>query len=70
MNLDLAGQTAVVTGGSNCIGLAIVTALAACGARVVAGAKQSSAELDELVQAGGVQAVEVDLAGFSTWAVR
>jgi NAD(P)-dependent dehydrogenase (short-subunit alcohol dehydrogenase family) len=40
-----------------------VRALAGSGARVIAGAKTSSADLDELARAGQVQAVEVDLAG-------
>jgi NAD(P)-dependent dehydrogenase (short-subunit alcohol dehydrogenase family) len=62
MELGLAGKTAVVTGGSKGIGLAIVRALAGSGARVIAGAKQSSAGLDELARSGQVQAVEVDLA--------
>jgi NAD(P)-dependent dehydrogenase (short-subunit alcohol dehydrogenase family) len=62
MNPDLTGQTAVVTGGSKGIGLAIVRALAGRGAHVIAGAKQSSAELDQLVRTGHVRAVEVDLA--------
>jgi len=62
MNPDLTGQTAVVTGGSKGIGLAIVRALAGRGARVTAGAKQSSAELDELARTGHVRVVEVDLA--------
>jgi NAD(P)-dependent dehydrogenase (short-subunit alcohol dehydrogenase family) len=65
MDPDLTGQTAVVTGGSKGIGLAIARALADSGAHVIAGAKQSSAELEELAAAGHVRAVEVDLAAAS-----
>ena len=45
MDLDLAGRSAVVTGGSKGIGLAIVRGLAAAGARVTVGARESSAGL-------------------------
>jgi NAD(P)-dependent dehydrogenase (short-subunit alcohol dehydrogenase family) len=62
MDLDLAGKTAVVTGGSKGIGLAIVRALARSGVHVVTGAKQTSADLDELAETGQVQAIAVDLA--------
>jgi NAD(P)-dependent dehydrogenase (short-subunit alcohol dehydrogenase family) len=62
MNIDLSGQTAVVTGASRGIGLAVVRSLAASGARVTAGARKSSAELDQLVAAGGVQVLAADLA--------
>jgi len=62
MDLDLAGQTAVVTGGSKGIGLAVVGALAGAGVHVVTGAKHSSADLDELTPSGQVQVVTVDLA--------
>jgi NAD(P)-dependent dehydrogenase (short-subunit alcohol dehydrogenase family) len=58
VELDLKGKTAVVTGASRGIGLAIVRALAAEGVNVVAGARHSSPELAEL----GVRVVEVDLA--------
>jgi NAD(P)-dependent dehydrogenase (short-subunit alcohol dehydrogenase family) len=49
----------VVTGASKGIGLAVVNALTAGGARVVAGARRTS---PELAKSGQVEAVEVDLA--------
>jgi NAD(P)-dependent dehydrogenase (short-subunit alcohol dehydrogenase family) len=62
MDVGMAGKVAVVTGASRGIGLAITQALVAEGASVVVEARKSSAELDELVRAGQVQVVEVDLA--------
>jgi NAD(P)-dependent dehydrogenase (short-subunit alcohol dehydrogenase family) len=62
MDLGLAGKTAVVTGASKGIGLAVVRGLAAGGAHVVAGARESSAGLDELERAGQVRTVLTDLA--------
>jgi NAD(P)-dependent dehydrogenase (short-subunit alcohol dehydrogenase family) len=47
MELDFAGKTAVVTGASRGIGLAIVQALVAEGVRVVAGARNITPELKE-----------------------
>jgi NAD(P)-dependent dehydrogenase (short-subunit alcohol dehydrogenase family) len=61
MQLELEGKVAVVTGASRGIGLAAARALAAEGARVVAGARASSAELDALVEAAPVEFVAVDL---------
>ena len=61
MNLDLDGRTAIVTGASRGIGLAIVRTLAAEGAHVVAGARRPSDELTALTEAGGVEFVAVDL---------
>jgi len=48
MDLRLSGKTAVVTGASRGIGLAITRALLGEGVRVVAAARQDSAELREL----------------------
>jgi NAD(P)-dependent dehydrogenase (short-subunit alcohol dehydrogenase family) len=62
MNVDLSGQTAVVTGASRGIGLAVTRALAASGARVIAGALHSSPELAELASGGTVIVGELDLA--------
>src|SRR5580658_8719217 len=62
MDLRLNGQSAIVTGASRGIGLAVTRGLVAEGVRVTAGALKSSAELDELAGAGLVLVVEVDLA--------
>lgn len=62
MDLGLEGRVAVVTGASRGIGLAVVAALAGEGVRVVAGARASSPELDELAKTSTVEVVEVDLA--------
>lgn len=62
MDLGLSGKIAVVTGASKGIGLAICGALAAEGARVVAGSRHGSPELDRLAAQGGVTSVLVDLA--------
>jgi NAD(P)-dependent dehydrogenase (short-subunit alcohol dehydrogenase family) len=58
MDLNLQGKTAVVTGASKGIGLAIVKALVAEGVSVVAGARRSTPELEALEN---VTIVTVDL---------
>ncbi|OHV45420.1 MULTISPECIES: SDR family NAD(P)-dependent oxidoreductase [unclassified Pseudofrankia] len=63
MDMGLRGRTAVVTGASRGIGLAVARALVAEGAMVVAGSRASSAQLDELVAGGQAESVLVDLAG-------
>lgn len=62
MDLHLNGKTAVVTGASKGIGLAIAAGLADAGAHVIAGARTCSAELRELEDAGRATFVAVDLA--------
>ncbi len=62
MDINLAGRTAVVTGGSKGIGLAVVGRLAASGARVFTGAKSASAEIEALAHGSQVSFAEVDLA--------
>jgi NAD(P)-dependent dehydrogenase (short-subunit alcohol dehydrogenase family) len=61
VDLGLHGKVAVVTGASKGIGLAVTSALVAEGARVVAGSRSSSPELDRLVASGSVLFVSVDL---------
>jgi NAD(P)-dependent dehydrogenase (short-subunit alcohol dehydrogenase family) len=63
MDLGLEGRIAIVTGASRGIGLAVTRGLVAEGVRVIAGARKSTAELDELAGTGQVQVVAVDLAG-------
>jgi NAD(P)-dependent dehydrogenase (short-subunit alcohol dehydrogenase family) len=62
MDTNLAGRTAVVTGGSKGIGLAVVRRLAASGARVVTGAQRPSPEIEALARDQPVTFAEVDLA--------
>ena len=61
MDLRLKGRSAVVTGASKGIGLAITRALADEGVSVVAGALRGSAELDDLTTSADVHFVSVDL---------
>jgi NAD(P)-dependent dehydrogenase (short-subunit alcohol dehydrogenase family) len=63
MDLGLNGRTAIVTGASRGIGLAVTRGLVAEGVHVTAGARKSSAELGELAGTGMVRVVEVDLSG-------
>jgi NAD(P)-dependent dehydrogenase (short-subunit alcohol dehydrogenase family) len=61
VDLALTGRTALVTGASKGIGLAIARVLAQEGATVVAGSLTGSAELDELTTQDDVRSVLVDL---------
>ncbi|GIH14892.1 SDR family NAD(P)-dependent oxidoreductase [Rugosimonospora africana] len=61
MNLGLAGRTAVVTGASKGIGLAVAQALLHEGVRVAAGARNGSPELRALSDQGEVAIVLDDL---------
>ncbi|WP_329295519.1 SDR family NAD(P)-dependent oxidoreductase [Streptomyces sp. NBC_01455] len=61
MELHLEGKVAVVTGASKGIGLAVVEGLVREGARVVAGSRASTPELDALAAAHDVVFVPVDL---------
>ncbi|MFD8999601.1 SDR family NAD(P)-dependent oxidoreductase [Streptomyces sp. NPDC059582] len=58
---ELQDRTAVVTGASRGIGLAVAKALVAAGAQVVAVARNSSPGLEVLVQEGGVRRIPLDL---------
>jgi NAD(P)-dependent dehydrogenase (short-subunit alcohol dehydrogenase family) len=61
VKLDLAGKSAMVTGASKGIGLAVTRALREEGVQVAAGALTGSVELSALTEDGGVAAVLADL---------
>jgi NAD(P)-dependent dehydrogenase (short-subunit alcohol dehydrogenase family) len=62
MDINLTGRTAVVTGGSKGIGLAVVRRLADSGAQVFTGALTSSPDIEELASDNKVTFIQVDLA--------
>jgi len=62
MDLNLANKTALVTGGSKGIGLAVAASLAKEGARVAVGARGTTPELKELMNEYDVEHFAVDLA--------
>jgi len=62
MDMNLGGNTVIVTGASKGIGLAVSQAFAAAGAFVVAGARHNSPELAALEAAGSATFVAADLA--------
>jgi NAD(P)-dependent dehydrogenase (short-subunit alcohol dehydrogenase family) len=61
MDLHLSGKTAVVTGASKGIGLAVTKVLVAAGAHVVAGSRTPGKQLPLLEESGQVSFVSVDL---------
>ncbi len=61
MKLGLDGRRAIVTGASKGIGLATTRRLVSEGVTVVGGSRETTPELEELVVAGQVTAVTVDL---------
>ena len=61
MDLGLAGKTAIVTGASRGIGLAITETLIDEGAHVIAASLKGSDRLDELASAGNATVISVDL---------
>jgi NAD(P)-dependent dehydrogenase (short-subunit alcohol dehydrogenase family) len=61
MDLYLAGKTAVVTGASKGIGLAVTKALVEAGAHVVAGSRTRGDQPPALEETGQVSFVSVDL---------
>lgn len=61
MAAELENRTALITGASKGIGLAVAEAFAAAGAEVVAAARTSSPGLDVLVERGSARWVPVDL---------
>jgi NAD(P)-dependent dehydrogenase (short-subunit alcohol dehydrogenase family) len=61
MDINLKDKVVVITGGSKGIGLAVAGAMANEGARVVVGARQTTPELEQLIDSNGVAYVAVDL---------
>jgi NAD(P)-dependent dehydrogenase (short-subunit alcohol dehydrogenase family) len=62
MDLHLSGKTAVVTGASKGIGVAVTKALVDAGAHVIAGSRTRGNDLPALEETGQVSFVPVDLA--------
>ncbi|MBN3788045.1 SDR family NAD(P)-dependent oxidoreductase [Burkholderia sp. Ac-20353] len=64
--IDLAGATAIVTGGHSGLGLETTRALAAAGARVIVGARQPDAAHNATRDIDGVEIAELDLADLAS----